>query len=162
MDYRIESASKEEWADRALFAEADADRLRAELSTAKECIANLEGSEARLEAELAAAREQVAGAVAAVQAMPSLVTGYEDDGGTGTLEWVSREDVLTFLAKHTADATAALEARDARVRAEERAKVIEEVKDWAISEGAIDNTGEWVSWQIDTLHTDESRKAVGE
>lgn len=126
----------------------------------------------RLRAELAAAREREAGAWLAAAERAYL--WWDDDDA---------QDLREHVRGGTpAASTAALEARDARVRAEERAKVIEEAA--RILDADADEATSWASAEVDgsndqidllydakrmrafagkirALHTDDSRKAGG-
>ena len=138
----------------------------------------------RLRADLAAAREQVAGAYLAAA---NVIDAKEEASSTKTNKrflldrsfgnLTATAYAPAILALTPADATAALEARDERVRAEERARVIEEAKSLGSTSinlgGMARSLAHFVNpccheafkrgcfeyaEKIDTLHTEASRE----
>lgn len=132
-------------------------------------LAAMDDEIARLRAELAEAREQVAGAyLSAAKAINERGVMEEENFGL-TRETQNFYRARNIVANLTpSDATAALEARDARVRADERAKVIASCKDLCIgfridpglvrNGGALNSRIMMLREAIDALHTEASRE----
>ena len=138
---------------------------------------------ANLRADLAAAREQVSGAhLAGASAVfnsihdsieRQAVDGLNAEGEFSEIVFEGQQKFINGMrlaalngrnsirALSPSDAIAALEARDVRVRAEERAKVIEEVLGGVYNNAAFLEPDDWVIDPefVKALHTPESRAA---